>query len=111
MASEEVQSQVDTTLQSYDRPLANITLLKYLGHIIKATNDIWSVAVTNLKKTRNKWSWISRILGQEGADARMSGIFFKVVVQEVFLFGLEMWAATPPIGRTLWVSTTVCTSR
>ena len=33
-----------------------------------------------------KWR-MTRILGREGADPRISGLFFKVVVQAVLLFG------------------------
>ena len=34
---------------------------------------------------------------------RVSGLFFKVVVQVVFLFGLETWVITPHMGRALGI--------
>ena len=34
---------------------------------------------------------MTRILRQEGADPRVSGMLFKAVVQEVLLSGLETW--------------------
>ena len=40
---------------------------------------------------------------------RESGIFFKVLVQVVILFGLDMWVMTPYMGPALWISRTGCT--
>ena len=34
-----------------------------------------------------------------GKVARVPGMFLKVVVQEVLLFGLETWVMTPRMGR------------
>ena len=44
---------------------------------------------------------MTRILSREGAEPRVSGFFFKVVVQAVFLFGSETWVFTPRMGRDL----------
>ena len=41
---------------------------------------------------------MTRILGREGEDPRISGLFFKAVVQVVLLFGLETWLPNPPYG-------------
>ena len=37
----------------------------------------------------------------EGATARISGSFFKAVVQQVLLFGAETWVVTPKMERAL----------
>ena len=37
------------------------------------------------------------ILGREGADRRTAGRFYVAVVQEVLLFGSEMWVMTPQL--------------
>ena len=44
---------------------------------------------------------MKRILGREGANLRVSGIFFKAVVQAVLFFGLEAWFLTPRMGQDL----------
>ena len=44
---------------------------------------------------------MTRILIMEGAEPRVSGFFFKSVVQAVLLFGLEAWVVTPCMGRVL----------
>ena len=44
---------------------------------------------------------MSRVLSWEGADKRVSGNFFKSVVQAVLLFKAETWVLTPRIERVL----------
>ena len=55
----------------------------------------------NIWKARSIWERFSRILGQEGSYPRTYGTFYKAVVQEILLFGLETWVMKPRIGRTL----------
>ena len=50
---------------------------------------------------QKSWGRLKRILIREGADKRVSGDFFKVVVQQVLLFGAETWVVTPRIERAL----------
>ena len=45
-------------------------------------ND-WITVVENLKEAQKRWERLTRILGREGEDLRLSGMFFKVVVQAV----------------------------
>ena len=78
-----------------------VTSFKYLGRVLTAASDDWTVLVGNLRKARKIWEQMARIMGQEVANPRVSGIFFKVVVHTVFLFGSEMWVLTPHIGRSL----------
>ena len=44
---------------------------------------------------------LSIILGREGAKTRVSGMFFKAVVQAVLIFGSEMWVTTPRMGGAI----------
>ena len=41
------------------------------------------------------------ILTKEGAKKRVSGNFFKAVVQQVLLFGAEKWVVSPMMEREL----------
>ena len=43
----------------------------------------------------------SKYLEQEGAERRVSGNFFKAVVQQVLLFGADTWVMIPRIERAL----------
>ena len=87
--------------QAYGRPLVTVTSFKYLGRVLAAADDDWPEVVGNLRKVRKSWSQMARILGQEGASPRVSGMFFKAVVQVVLLFKLETWVLTPRMGRAL----------
>ena len=62
---EESQSGTDTYFPTYNHPLTNVDFFKYLGHILKDTDDDWPVVLANLRKARKKWGWMSRIIGSE----------------------------------------------
>ena len=66
-----------------------------------AGDDDWTAVAGNLLKVRKSWGRLSRILSREGADKRVSEIFFKAVVQAMLLFGAETWVLTPRIERAL----------
>ena len=40
-------------------------------------------------------------MGREGEDARVLGLFYVAVLQEILMYGLETWIISPHIGRTL----------
>ena len=61
----------------------------------------WISMVVNLGKARKSWGRLSRILSREGADPKVSGIFYKVMAQAVLLFGEETWVLTPSMERDL----------
>ena len=77
-------------LQAYGRPTPTLLLFKYLRKVSK------------LRNSQRKWDRMSRIFGQEGADAHTYGTFYKVVMQATILFRSETWVTTPQIGLTLW---------
>ena len=55
----------------------------------------------NLQKERKSWGRMSQIVDKEGADPKISGHFFKAVVQVVLLFGAETWVLTPRLEQAL----------
>ena len=64
-----------------------MTLFKYLGRVMTAGDDNWKAVAGNLRKARKICARTKIILIWEGADPNVSGIFFKVVVQAVLIFG------------------------
>ena len=66
-----------------------------------AGDDDWPAVAGNLAKARRSWGRLQRILRREGATPRISGSFFKAVVQQVLLFGAETWVITPKMERAL----------
>ena len=78
-----------------------VTSLEYLVQVFTAFADDCTAVVGNLWKARKIWTHMAKILGREGASPWVSGMFFKVVVQAVLLFGLETRVTTPRMGRAL----------
>ena len=64
-------------------------------------DDDWSAVAGNLAKDRKSWGRLQGILSREVAPKRVSGNFFKAVVQQVLLFGAETWVVTPMMERAL----------
>ena len=48
----------------YVGPLEAVLELKYLGRVLTASDDYWTVVVVNLRKLRSQWARLPRILGQ-----------------------------------------------
>ena len=83
-----------------------VTYFRYLGRVILAADDNWLLVVRNFTRERVVWSRMMRILSKEGTDPRVSGFFFKAVVQSVLLFRAETWLVTPCVGRVMGGSST-----
>ena len=88
-----------TEITAYGNPLDPITSFKYLWRFLLALYNNWPAMVRNLRRVRQKWEILSRVLGREGADARNMGRIYVAVVQVVLLYGSETWETTPWIGR------------
>ena len=58
-----------------------VSEFKYIGRVLKASDDDWPAVVGKFGKARNRWERMSRMLGREGANPRTSGYFYKAVVQ------------------------------
>ena len=87
MAAEEMRESAARDFQACGMPLDTVTSFKYLGHILTASDGNWPAVVGNLRKARKSWDRLSRIPGREGYSPRVSGMFFKAVVQTVLIFG------------------------
>ena len=57
-------------------------------------ND-WLTLVRNLARMGAAWKRMTSILIREGEETRVSGFFFKSVIQAVLLFGVETWVVNP----------------
>ena len=75
--------------------------LKYLGQILTASDNNWTLSVGSLRKVQKNLSWLSRILGRERDNPWVLGVFSKAVVQSLLLFRLETWVMTPHMGRDM----------
>ena len=101
MAEAELRNRTERAFKAYGKPIDTVNKFKYLGRVMTAGDDDWPAVAGNLVKARKSWGRLTRILSREGADKRVSGNFFKAVVQLVLLFGAETWVVTPRIERAL----------
>jgi hypothetical protein len=85
----------------YGVELGMVNCFTYLGRPLSATDSDWPALYKNLAKARTKWAMISRVLRREGANTRVSGMFYKAVVQSVLLFGSESWVWSQSMVQTV----------
>ena len=86
MAAEEERVVTSSKSIAYGRPLEIFTSFQYMGQFILEDDDYWPAVVRNLSRVRMVWKRMTIILSMEGAEPRVSGFFFKDVVQAVFIF-------------------------
>ena len=84
-----MQEIMNISFQYYGKPLEMVTLFKYLVRVLTTGYEDCLEVVGNLRKAQKSWVSLTRILVQDRKDPRVSGIFFKAVVQAVFIFGPE----------------------
>ena len=101
LAETEVRESTEMAFEVYGEKLKTVPSSKYLGRILTEGDDDWPEVAGNLGKARKSWGRMQRILSREGANKRVSGNFFKAVVQQVLQFGAETWVVTPKMERAL----------
>ena len=101
LAEAETRENSERAFEAYGAPIESVTEFKYLVRILTATDDVWPAVVGNVGKARRSWGRLSRVLGREGADLKVSRAFYTAVTQAVLLFGAEMWALTPRMEKAL----------
>ena len=65
-----------------------------------ARDGDWFLVFGNLGKAQKSWGRLSWVLGQEGADLKVVGYFYKAVAQAVLLFWAETWVLTQRMEKT-----------
>ena len=97
----DLRDRTERAFEAYGKRLDTVSTFKYLGRAMTEGYDDWPELAGNLVKARKRWGRLLRILSREGAEKRVSGNFFKAVVQAVLLLGAETWVLTPRIYRAL----------
>ena len=101
MEETEIRESTEMDFEVYGEQLKTAPSFKYLGRILTAGEDDWPAVAGNLRKARKSWGRLHRILRREGANKRVSGNFFKAVVQQLMLFGADTWVVAPRMERAL----------
>ena len=92
---------MERDFEAYRELINNSTEFKYLGRLLTAGDDDWMELVGNLGKAQRSWGRLSRVLGQEGADPKVSRMLYTAVAQAVLLFGAKTWVLTPRMEKAL----------
>ena len=71
-----------------------VSEFRYLRRLLTATDNDWPVVAGNIRKAPVSWERLARVLGREGADPKVSRVFYTAVTQQVLLFGAETWVLT-----------------
>ena len=87
--------------EEYRELIQNVSAFRYMWRVLKAGDDDWIALVGNLGKAHKILGRLSRILGREGEDPKVSGNFYKAVAQAMLLFWAEMWVLTQRMEQTL----------
>jgi hypothetical protein len=95
------QLEREITFTVLGTPIERVKEFKYLGRILDEGDDDWLALQSNLKKAREKWSRIGRILSSEKADPRTMATFYKAIIQAVLLFGAESWVLSNRMMKPL----------
>ena len=101
LAEAEVRDSAEMAFEVYGEQLQTVSRFKYLGRILTEGDDDWPEVAGNLEKARKSWGRLQGILSREGATKRVSGKFFKALVQQVLLFGAETWVVSLMMERAL----------
>lgn len=94
LAAEDGRRCHEAVFTAYGQPLDNVWHFKYLGRILSHDDKDNLAMYYNMRRARSRWGLISRILTCEGANPRVSAMFYKAVVQTVLLYGSETWNVT-----------------
>ena len=78
-----------------------VKVFKCLGRPLSVSDSDWPALHKNLAKTRQRWAQVSPLLAREGANPRVSAMFYKAVVMSTLLHGAESWVITPSMWTAL----------
>ena len=86
--------QVRNIFFVYDKKLEQVSEFKYLGRILTDTDDDTKATDNQLRKAKQQWNSIAKLLKREGANANTKAKFYVAVVQTVLLYGTDSWVIT-----------------
>ena len=71
--------------------IERVDSFRYLGRILAENDSDLRCVDEQLKRARQRWARLARILKREGANARCMAVFYLTIVQAVLLYGADSW--------------------
>ncbi len=94
-AAEATRIALARMFTAYREDLERVELFKYLGRLLTYDANDSQAMQSNLKKVGKSWAQVSCVLRTENASPKVSGVFYKAIIQAVLLFGSETWRLCP----------------
>ena len=91
----------EKAFHAYGEHMRAMTEFRYLGRVLTDTDDEWPAVAGNIRKARESWGRLERVLGREGADLKVSRSFYTAVTHQVLLFGAKSWVLTKNMESAL----------
>ena len=80
-------------------------MFKYLGRPLDLWDDDWPAFFRNIRKARQVWGHLGKMLQREGEYPDVSTKFYCAVIKALLLllllFGVETWVLSMPMARRL----------
>ena len=54
-------------------------------------NSDWTALYANLNKSQRSWRMVEKVLGKTGAPIKAQEMMYKVLVQNLLLYGIKRW--------------------
>ena len=79
----------------------NLTTFRYLVKPLDQIDDDWPAVRRNIMRARSVWGRLGTFIRREGAEPKVSEIFYRAVVQAIILYGLEAWVLLASMAKRL----------
>jgi hypothetical protein len=90
-----------TTFTVLGDVIESVDTFRYLGCPLTVQYSDWPAVRYNMRKARSRWARVSSLLRREKASPKVSGYFYKAIIQSVLLFSSETWVLPEAMVRLL----------
>ena len=81
--------------------IEEVKMFKYLGQLLDRLDDNWPAVIQNIRKARQLWDRLRKILQREGAEPDILAKFYCAVIQAVLFYWAETWLLSAPMVQVL----------
>ena len=81
--------------------IEEVEVFKYLRRMMDRSYNDWPKVLRNIRKERQVWGRIRKMLRREGADPDVLDKFYCAIILVVLLFGAETWVMSEPMAQRL----------
>ena len=98
VAAKCLEATLSLTGEDEAERIERVRRFKFLGRLLERSDNDYPEILQNIRKARQVWGRLGKILWREGADPTVLEKLYCVVVQVVLLFGEETWVLMDTIS-------------